>query len=204
MTIWTVASQALLSMGFSRQESWSGVHFPPTGDLPDPGIEPNLLCVLLWQVDSLSLVPLGMPVVPSVQFGCSVVSYSLCPYGLQHTRLACPSPTPRAYSNSCPSRQWCHPTISSFVVPFSYCPQSFPASGSLWMSQFFPSGSQSFSFSVSPSNAYSGLISFRMDWLDPIEVQGTLKHLLQHHSLKASILRHSTFFFFFFFFHLFF
>ena len=67
---------------------------------------------------------------PSVQFSCSVVSDSLRPHGLQHARLPCPSPTPGVYSNSCPLSQWCHPTISSSVMPFSSCPQSFPASGS--------------------------------------------------------------------------
>ena len=80
------------------------------------------------------------PVYGSVQFSCSVMSDSLQPHGLQHTRLLCPSPTPRACSNSCPSSQWCLPTISSSVVPFVSCLQSFPASGSFQMSQFFPSG----------------------------------------------------------------
>ena len=80
--------------------------------------------------------------------------------------------------------------------PFSSCPQSFPASGSFQMSQFFASGGQSisFSFNISPSNEYSGLVSCRMDWLDLLAVQGTLKSLLQLHSSKASILRHSAFF----------
>ena len=85
--------------------------------------------------------------------------------------------------------------ISSSVVPFSSCPQSFPASGSFQMSQFFTSGGQkywSFSFSISPSSEYSGLNSFRMDWLDLLAVQGTRKSLLQCHSLKASILRPSN------------
>ena len=82
--------------------------------------------------------------------------------------------------NSCPLNRWCHPTISSSVVPFSSCLESFPASGSFQMSQFFASGGQkywSFSFSISPSSEYSGLISFRIDWLDLLEVQGTLKFL---------------------------
>ena len=78
----------------------------------------------------------------SVRFSHSVVSGSLWPHGLQHARLPCPSPTPRAYSNSCPLSWWCHPTISSSVVPFSSHPQSFPASGSFPMSQFFTSGDQ--------------------------------------------------------------
>ena len=87
----------------------------------------------------------------SVQFSCSVVSDSLWPHGLQHTRPPCPSPTPRARSNSCPSSWWCHPTISFSVVPFFSCPQSFPASGSFPMSQFFASGGQSIGVSVSAS-----------------------------------------------------
>ena len=98
----------------------------------------------------------------SVQFSCSVVSDSLRPHGLQHARLPC-SPTPRVHPNPRPLSQWCHPTISSSVVPFSSCLQSFPASGSFPMSQFFASGGQStriFSFSISPSNEYSGLISY--------------------------------------------
>ena len=87
----------------------------------------------------------------SVQFSHSVVSDSLQPQGLQHARLPCPSPTPRAYSNSCPLSWWCHPTISSSVVPFSSCLQSFTASGSFQMSQFFASGGQSIGASVSAS-----------------------------------------------------
>ena len=133
----------------------------------------------------------------SVQFSRSVVSNSLLPNGLQHTRPTCPSATPGVYSNSCPLGRWCHPTISSSVVPFSSCLQSFPASGSFPVSQLFTSGGQSywsFSFNISPSNDHSGLISFRMDWLDLLGVQGTLKSLLQHHSLKASILWCSAFF----------
>ena len=87
----------------------------------------------------------------SVQFSCSVVSNSVQPHGLQHTGPPCPSPAPRIYSNSCPSSQWCHPTISSSVVPFSSHLQSFPASGSFPMSQFFTSGSQSIGVSASAS-----------------------------------------------------
>ena len=87
----------------------------------------------------------------SVQFSHSVVSDSLRPHGLQYARLPCPSPTPRACSNSCPSSQWCHPTISSSVVPFSSCLQSFPASGSFPMSNFFASGGHSTGVSASAS-----------------------------------------------------
>ena len=127
----------------------------------------------------------------------TVVSNSLWPCGLQHARLPCPQPTPGAHSNSCPLCWWCHPTISSTIVPFFSCFQSFPASGTFQMSQFFASGGQSiwsFSFSISPSNEYLGLISFRMYWLDLLAVQVTLKSLLQHHSSKASILWLSAFF----------
>ena len=85
------------------------------------------------------------------QFSRSVMSYSLWPHGLQHTRLPCPSTTPGARSNPCPLSWWCHPAISSSVVPFSSCPQSFPASGSFQMSQLFTSGGQSIGVSASAS-----------------------------------------------------
>ena len=120
---------------------------------------------------------------------------TLQPHGLQHTRLPCPSSTPGACSNTCPLSWWCHPTISSSVVPLS--------SFSLSQHQDLFNGSVllirwpkywSFSFSISISNEHPGLISFRMDWLYLLAVQGTLKSLLQHHSLKASILQCSTFF----------
>ena len=120
----------------------------------------------------------------------------LQPHELQHARLPCPSPTPGVHSNSCPSSRWCHPAISSSVIPFSSCPQSLPASGSFQMSQLFASGGQSIGVSAlaSPSNEHPGLISFRMDWLDLLAVQGTLKSLLQHHSSKASIIWCPAFF----------
>ena len=115
-----------------------------------------------------------------VQFICSVVSDSLQPHGLQCARLPCPSPTPGACSNSCSLSQWCHPTISSSVIPFSFRLQSFPASGSFLMSRIFTSGGQSIKASASASilYEYSGLISFRVDWFDLLAVQGTLKNLL--------------------------
>ena len=175
------------------------------------------------------------------------MSDSLWPHELQHARPPCSSPTPGNYSNTHPSSRWCHPAISSSVVPFSSYPQSLPASGSFPMSQLFATpwiaGRQaslsitnsqsllklitiesvmpsnhlilrrpllllpsifpsirvfssepalrigwpkywSFSFTISPSNEHPGLISFRMDWLDLLAVQGTLKSLLQHHSSK--------------------
>ena len=111
----------------------------------------------------------------SVEFSCSVVSDSLRPHELQHARPPYPSPTPRVHQNPCPSSRWCHPTISSSVVPFSSCPQSFPASRSFPMNWLFASGGQSTGASVSsisPSNEHSGLISFRMDWLDLLESKG--------------------------------
>ena len=127
-------------------------------------------------------------------FSHSLVTDSLLFNGLQHARHPCLSTSPGACSNSCPLSQWCHPAISSSVVPFS-CLQSFPASESSesalrikWPKYW------SFKFSISPSSEYSGLISFRIYWFDLLAVQGTLKSLLQHHSLKASILPHSTFF----------
>ena len=122
------------------------------------------------------------------------MSDSLQPFGLQHARLPCPSPIPRACSNSHPLSQWCHPTISSSVIPFSFYFQSFPAS-------VFSSGSvllirwpKYWSFSISPSSEYSELISFRIDWFDLPAVQGTLKSLLQHHSSKESVFQSSAFF----------
>ena len=111
----------------------------------------------------------------SVQFSRSVVSDSLRPHGLQHARLACPSQSPRACANSCPSSRWCHPTISSSTIPFSFCLQSFLAlvfSNESVLHIKWPKY-WSFSFSISPSNEYSGLISFRMDWLDLLAVEGT-------------------------------
>ena len=85
----------------------------------------------------------------SVQFSCSVMSDSLWPHGPQHARLPCPSPTPGVYPNSCPLSQWCHPNTSSFVIPFSSCPQSFPELGSFQMSQLFALGGQSIRVSAS-------------------------------------------------------
>jgi len=122
------------------------------------------------------------------QFSHSVISNSLQPQGLQHARLPCPSPTPGACSNSCPSSQWCHPTISSSVIPFSSCLQSFPASGSFPMSQFFSSGGQSIgasaSASVHPMNiqdwsplGWTGLISLQSKGLSRVFSNTTIwKH----------------------------
>ena len=133
----------------------------------------------------------------SVQFSSLVLLDCLWPHGLQHARPPCSSSTPGHYPNSCPLSWWCHPTISSSVVPFSSHLQSFPASGSFQMSQFFAirwPKYWSFSFNISPSNEHSGLISFRMDWLGLLVVQQTRKSLLQHRSSKAPILQRSAFF----------
>ena len=108
----------------------------------------------------------------SVQFSRSVVSDFLRPHGLQHARPPCPSSTPRAYFNSCPLSQWCHPTISSFVVPFSSRLQSFPASGSSQMSQFFTSGGQSIGVSASASVLPMNI----QDWF-PLELTGLISLL---------------------------
>ena len=125
----------------------------------------------------------------SVQFSCSVVSDFLQPHGLQHTRPPCPSPSPRAYSNSCPSSQWSHPTISSSVIPFSSCLQSFPASGSFQMSQFFTSGSQSIgtSASVLPMNIQDW---FPLGWTGFISLQS--KRLSRVFS-SATVQKHQFF-----------
>ena len=133
----------------------------------------------IWGIDAFS----------SVQFSCSVMSNSLRPHESQHVRPPCPSPTPGVYPNSCPLCQWCHPTNSSSVIPFSSCPQSFPALGSFQISQLFTSGGQTIGVSASTS-----ILSVNtQDW-NLFVVQGTLKSLLQHHSSKASILWHSVFF----------
>ena len=129
-----------------------------------------------------------------VQFSCSVVSDYLRLHGMGHTRLNCPSPTLRAYSNSCPSSWWCHPTISSSVVPFSSHLQSFPASGSSQRSQVarvleFQLQHQSFQRIFRTD-------FLRMDWWNLLAIQGALKSLLQNQSSKASILPHSDFFIF--------
>ena len=129
----------------------------------------------------------------------SVVVVQLCPtlwsHGLQHARLLCP-PSPGACSNSCSLSQWCHPIISS-CRPLLLLPSNFPSIKDFSNELALPIRWRkywSFSFNISPSNEYSGLISFRTDWFDLLAVQRTLKSLLQHHSSKASILQCSAFF----------
>ena len=143
------------------------------------------LCTSFWATAKLLL------------FSRPGVSDSLWPHGLQHARLPCLSPSPRACSNSCPLSQWCHPTILSYVIPFSSCLRFFSSIGVFsnvlafcirWPKYW------SFSFSISPSNENSVLISFRIDWFYLLAIQETLKSLLQHHSSRESVLWPSAFF----------
>ena len=122
---------------------------------------------------------------------------SLQPQKSQHIRAPCPSPSLRVHSDLHPSSPWCHPAISSSVVPFSSCLQSSPASGSFLMSQLFASGGLSIGASAShQSSQWIFRVDFqtRIDWFDLLAVQGTLKSLIQHHSSKVSILQSSAFF----------
>ena len=135
----------------------------------------------------------------SVHFSCSVMSNSLLPHGLQHAGFPCPSPTPGACSNSCPLSQWCHWVCDEHLIlchPLLLLPSMFTSIRVFSNESVLPNrwpNYWSFSFSISLSNEYSGLISFRTDWSDLLSVQGTLRSLLQHHSSKA-ILWHSAFF----------
>ena len=126
-------------MGFSRQEYWNGLPYPPPGDLFAPR---NWTWVLCFEGRSFTTDLSGKRLL-AVQFSCSVVSDSLWPHESQHARPFCPSPTPGVHSNSCPSSRWCHPAISSSVIPFSSCPQALQASESFLMSQLFAWGGQS-------------------------------------------------------------
>ena len=121
--------------------------------------------------------------ISSVQFSRSVVSDSLKPHDSQHTRPPCPSSTPRVHSNSCPSSRWCHPAISSSVVPSQHQGLFQWVNSSHEVAKVLELQPQHHSLQRNPR-----LISFRMDWLDLLAVQGTLKSLLQYHSSKASIL----------------
>ena len=131
-----------------------------------------------------------------IQFSSSVVSDSLQPHGMQHARIPCPLLTPRASSNSCPSGRWCHQTISSSVILFSSCLQSFPGSGSFPVNQFFTSGGQSIGVSASASV----LPMNTQDWF-PLGLTGLislqskgLSRVFSNPISKASILQHSAFF----------
>ena len=132
----------------------------------------------------------------SIQFSHSVISDSLQPHGLQHARPPCPSPTRWAYPNSCPLSWWCYPTLSSSVVLFSSCPQSFPASGSFQMSQLFTSGGQSIGVSASTSVLPMNTQDWSpLGWTGWISFQSKgLSRVFSNHRSKASILQHSAFF----------
>ena len=173
--------QAPLSLGFFRQEYWSGFPFPSPGDLPDLGIEPASLKSLVlaegffttsttWKALSCALMASEAHLLHCHLHLCCCCSVgkscpTLPPYKLQHTRLLCPSLFLGVCSNSCPLSQWC-PTISSSVSPFSSCPQSFPTSGSFPVSQLFASKYWSFSFSICPPSDYSVFrVDFLWDWL---------------------------------------
>ena len=137
---------------FPRQDPGMGCHFLRWGIFPTQGPNAHLLCLLHWQVNAL---PLSHLVnfnyqIHSLQFSHSVMTDSLRPHEPQHARPPCPSPTAGVYPNPCPLSRWCHPTISSSVIPFSW-PQSFPASWSFQMSQLFTSGGQSIGVSASTS-----------------------------------------------------
>ena len=134
----------------------------------------------------------------SIQFSRSVMSDYFRPHGLQHARLPCPSPTPRAWSNSCLSKLVMPSDHLILCHPLILLPSIFPSirvfSNESALSIRWPKYYWSFSFNIGPSNEHPGLISFRIDWLDPLAVQRTLKSLLQHHSSKASILQCSALF----------
>ena len=115
------------------------------------------------------------------QLSCSVMSDSLWPHGLQYSRLPCLSPTPRVHLNSCPLSQWCHPTISSSVIPFSSCLQSFPVSGSFPVTRLFASGGQSIGASASASVLPMDI----QDWF-PLRLTGLISLLSKKHSQKSS------------------
>ena len=169
----------------------------------------NYFPLNLWaQEDSrseISFISLCLEILPmleyfqfnSVHLSRSVMSDSLRPHELQHTSPPCPSPTPRIHPNPCPSSRWYHPAISSFCSPLlllSPIPPSIRVfSNESTLRMRWPKY-WSFTVSISPSKEHPGLISFTMDWLDLLAVQGTLKSLLQHYSSKASILQRSAFF----------
>ena len=136
----------------------------------------------------------GIDNMQELLFSCPVISNSLQSQGLQHTRPPCPPSSPRVCPSSCSLHWWCYPAISSSDTLFSFCPQYYPASGTFPMSAVCIRWPEywSFSFSISPSNEYSRLISLKTDWFDLLAVQGTFRSLLQHHSSKSSILWHSA------------
>ena len=186
-TPWTVAHQAPLSMGFSKQEYWSGLSHPPPRDLPDPGTEPATPASPALQVDSLPSEPPGRAVV--VQFAqlcptlCHPMDCSIPGFPVHH-QLPELTQT-HVHESVMPSNHLilCHPLLLlTSIFPSIRIFSNETAILIRWPSYW------SFSFSISPFNEYLRLISFRVDWFDLLAVQGTLKNLLQHRSSKASIL----------------
>ena len=152
------------------------------------------ICIKIWYSSNIK----ANWIFSSVQFSRSVVSDSFRPHEPQYARPICPSPTAGVYSNPCSLSRWCHPTMSCMLCrPLLLLPSIFPSirvfSNESALRIMWPKF-WSFSFNISPSNEHTGLISFRMDWLDLLAVQGTLKSLLQHHSSKALIPQCSAFF----------
>ena len=186
--------QSPLSVGFSRQEYWSGLPFPPPRECPNPGIELSLLCLLHWQADSLPLSHQGSPFVVLSQFGsviqscptlCDPMNRSTPGLPVHHQLLS--SPKLMCIELVMPSSHLilCHPLFLLFPIPPSIRVFSNESTLRMRWSKY-----RSFSFSISPSNEHPGLISFRMDWLDLLAVQWTLKSLLQYQfrSINSSAL----------------
>ena len=165
MWVQSLGKEDPLEEGMATDSSSLAWRIP--GTVEPGGIQSIGLQSQTWLTMHVHVIYSIRNIVSSVQFSCSVVSDFLRPHGLQHVRLRCPSPTPGVYSNLCPSSQSCHSTNSSSVIPFSSCLQSFPASGSFPMSQFFPSGSQS----TGPSASASVLPINIQDWF-PLEWTG--------------------------------
>ena len=190
---WAATSPLGLGLGFHRFVSQlDNRNHSKFASYSGTFLSPRVFCRVLFTSHSYYSVLFS-----SLQFSLSAVSDSLWPHESQHTKPPCASPTLRVYSNSCPSSRWCHPAISSSVIPFSSCPQSLPASGSFQMTQLFSSGDQSIgvsaSASVLPMNTQDWSPLGWTGWIS-LQSKGLSKSLLQHCSSKASILLCSAFF----------
>ena len=157
-------AESLIQHSFKEEHTLWGRQWGPSSFTCLPSNLNEKLWLLFPPLEPSSVVSTYPPFqrlqFSSVQCSRSVVSDSLQPHEPQYARPPCPSPTPRVHPNPCPLSRWCHPTISSSIIPFSSYTQSFPASGSFWISQLFASGGQSiwsFSFNTSPSNEHPGL-----------------------------------------------
>ena len=163
--------------------------------IPSMGLSKNstkLKKISIWKYVMVYSLYTGL-LIFLLLFSHSVVFDSQWPHGLQHPRLPCPPLSPGVCSNSCPVTWWCHTAISSSAAPFPFAFSLSQHQGSATKLVLQIRWPKYWSFSISPSNKYSGLISFKTDWFDRLAVQQTLKSLLQHHSLKASILWCSAF-----------